>query len=163
MMSFLDGCALWADGGGVSAAAPLGITERSVISGSNPRTGGHTNVDMAWTVNPGATVFAIDVYATDAGTVRPKLMRRNASGLWDVLASATLSHTGGGWERATLPTPVLIAGGDPVYVGVYIVTNMTGWTSPGLSAGFADDATGVGLSAGWDGAAYPTMTVGVLY
>ncbi|QIG73346.1 concanavalin A-like lectin/glucanase protein [Rhizobium phage RHph_Y5A] len=85
----------------------------------------YTIVDRALAIPNNTTVVSVGVYNVSAATLTFKITRRTATGTYDILASYTFSHPGGGWYDYVLPTPYLTPTTGTLYPALVHAANVT--------------------------------------
>lgn len=78
--------------------------------------------DRTWTLDNSKTVTKIGVYSTTARTYSVQVVQRVGAGLYTVIATETLVHTGGGWQDKTLAAPVVIPASGTFYAALFYAT-----------------------------------------
>jgi hypothetical protein len=109
-----------------------------------------TFADRTTAVLNSVTVYSIGIYNTSAGrTYVAKILKRNTSNNYDVVASQSLVHPGGGWFDLVLTTPYAVPGSGTYYLGAYSATGTYSATvSTNARSVFTGEATGSGVT-GW--------------
>lgn len=151
---------------GIPTALPSNFEGTSGTPAGSTSMGSFTYVDRSWQVDNGRTVTKLWLNTTTAGTYPLKIVRRNSAGNYDVVASQSITHGGGGLESITLGSAYAVANdGLEYFVGVYT----TGASHPTLDnkarSYVAADAAGNGVTmteqaaqSGWH-----ILAVGVTY
>lgn len=105
-----------------------------------------TLVDRTTAVANGVVVSTIGSYQSSAKTMTVKVVKRNSAGNYDIVASESFSHPGGGWADKTLASPYTVPGSGTYYLAAYA----SGSPSANLTANIArayvvtTDVTGTG-------------------
>lgn len=130
-----------------------GQTEGSAPGASTtPGFVGSTWFDRSYAVNNSVNVYKVGFYSTGAATGAVKIGRRTAAGQFEVIASESISHPGGGWHDVLLPSPVAIAASGEFYAGAFIGSGASinygmqprsqkGGDVIGTASGFAEDSS----------------------
>jgi hypothetical protein len=109
-----------------------------------------TFVDRTTAVSNSVVVFKIGIYNTSAGrTFVAKILKRNSSTNFDVVASQSFVHPGGGWADVTLTSPYTVPGTGAYYLGAYTVAGTYSATvATNARSYISSEATGSGVT-GW--------------
>ncbi len=125
-----------------------------------------TYVDRSWTINNGSTVGLLWLYSTAAATFPLKIIRRNSAGNYDVVASASITHGGAGWQSVSITPYTVPSDGKEYYVGVYVNGTTHAMIDGKDRAYTSANATGSSVTMTeqtHSGADYLVLPVGVTY
>ncbi|SEH51322.1 Concanavalin A-like lectin/glucanases superfamily protein [Rhizobium tibeticum] len=123
----------------------------------------YTFINRAFTLTQGYTLTHVGLYSALAGSKTIKITRRVSPGVYDVIASYTFTHPGGGWYDYQLPTPYVVPlDGKQIYLGAVFAG--TGATTDVITVSRAYQTTDVAVGnniSGWTedtAAAHPLRT-----
>lgn len=111
-------------------------------------TSGVTYIDINTALTAADVISAIKVRSSSAQSMTLKIAKRNSSGNFDIVASQTVAHPGGGQVTFALVTPFTVPGTGSYYVGAYLASSGSGCatTSNISQASKSGDITGTGQS-----------------
>jgi hypothetical protein len=132
----------WDDGLiGTAGRATLGNT--SVGTGNY---GGYTFVDRSFSLPNGTAVTKLGLYSDGAVTTDVKIVKRNSAGNYDIVASETLDHAGGGWQDVTLSSRYVVPTTGDYHLASYTAAGTRNITATVARAYVAANAAGAGQS-----------------
>ncbi|MDP9809344.1 hypothetical protein J2W42_002192 [Rhizobium tibeticum] len=87
----------------------------------------YTFINRSFFLTPGYVLTHIGLYTVLSGSRTVKISRRLSAGVYDIIASYTFTHPGGGWYDYQLPAPYVVpVDGKQIALGaVFIGTNET--------------------------------------
>jgi hypothetical protein len=125
-------------------------TAQAAGLGSNTASGGEfTLIDRSFTLVNNDSINSIGTYSTTAiAALTVKVARRVSSTVYDILASYTFAHPGGGWFDYVLPTPFVLPSTGTLYSAVVqpASTNLNIYASGTRAYKALDQAVGNGVT-----------------
>lgn len=139
-----NAASLGTDGSGV-LVTPQTTSQNTANAGLSTLSGqglaGNTVIDLSTPLPTGAAVTAVGYYSLVPCTVDLKLLRKNATGSYTVVANQTLIHPGTGWADVTLASKVVLPCDATYYIGSYNTTGSAGCATNLAYAAIASNQT----------------------
>ncbi len=118
-------------------------------TGSNTASGGEfTLIDRTMAIAIGTQIRSVGIYSTTAYSAIFKIVRRVSSTVYDILASYSFAHPGGGWYDYVLPALFAVPASGTIYAGATqpASTNLNIYASGSRAYKALDQAVGNGVT-----------------